>query len=140
METTLTPLYSIYNNVLFNGKTNKKTINVNELQFAFKTSGNSPTVGTLFFYKNARLIGSNFSAYNSTYSCALIDTSATSFFSTTPSNEKLIISYAVGDGNNLNQTLNDINILPGEVLTIGGSIGSGTTTIFFLSINVTEND
>ena len=93
----------------------------------------------LFLIKNATLAGTpSFSQYSAS-SCVYVDTAATTC--TFADNDQLIYAIPLGQTGSLLKDLSneDINLQPGETLTVAARTVTGTSTFTIVSLNTRED-
>jgi hypothetical protein len=97
---------------------------------------NTPVI--LYLLRNATLTGTpNFTAW-STNSSTYVDTAATA--ATVATNEQLIFSLPMGNGNNAILIFGDeIDLQPGETLTVAARAVTGTTVWTVFNLNTRED-
>ena len=138
------PFYTIQNALLFNKKMNKKSINCINLRMSSRPPTQSGAVQAntviIYIYKNSTIVGSNFAQYNSSYSVANVDSTSTSFRTSPPPNQQLITSFILVDADSFSQTLDDINIYPGETITFAYTTSTANASNIGFSLNVREDD
>lgn len=128
-------VYTIYNKLYYQNKSNQSIINILDITSAFKH--NKP--GIIYLLKNPALTGNpNFSDYDSSESCAMIDTSAAN--ATISNNRQLLWTGLLGETGNIFFEFKDkITLQPGEWLTIAVATLSGTAADVMVSINTIED-
>ena len=137
--TTIQPVGTIRNDLVFNDKPNQSTIQILDLNFTSRSSNNTYT--TLYVFKNITLTGTPVYSEYSTFGCSDIDTSATglTFANDETDNHKLVWSASIMELGTIHEQFPDEIILqPGETLTfaVATSSGTGFATV---SINTRED-
>jgi hypothetical protein len=135
---TWQPLFTILNSRRFGGRTNQSVINVLSLGYACKL--NTAGAGEFILVKNGTLSGSGapfFSRYDDT-SCTLFDTSSASV--TFSENKQVIFSTPVSENTQGNFAFTEeIDLQPGESLTVACRLSAGTATYANATINTRED-
>lgn len=127
-------LFTIRNLRYFGGRANQSVINLLSLSGAME--GNSPA--TIYILRSAALVGNpSFSQYSSN-SCSSVDISATTC--TISSNDQIIFSCQVGKNGNFSTDFHDdLNLQPGEQITIAAKSTFGTPSYVSASLNTRED-
>lgn len=131
---TYRALYTIRNARYFGGRANQSVINLLSISGAME--GNSPA--TIYILRSATLVGNpNFSQY-STNSCSYVDTSSTTC--TIASNDQIIFSCQIGKNGSFDHSFtDDLNMQPGEQITIAARSTFGTPSYVSASLNTRED-
>lgn len=136
VPTTVLPLFTIYNSLVFGGIANQSVTYILNISAAIKHT--QPVV--VYMIKNPALTGNpNFAQY-SPESCTYLDTSATGV---TFSNNQLIWSgHLSTDGNfmfDFRSALEEIDVQPGEYITVAAVSLSASAAFVNVSINTRED-
>ena len=137
VSTTLyTSIFTIMNSKRFVNRTNQSVSNI--LSFAWSCKLSASATGEFFIIKGGALSGNPvFSNYDPT-SCILFDTASTSVAFT--DNSQLIFSVPVGETNNgIHIFSEEINLQPGEWITVAMKLTSGTSTVSNATLNTKED-
>jgi len=126
-------LFTIKNAYYYKGVANQSVINLLNIRAACKH--NNPV--TIYMIKNATLVGTpSFSSY-ATNSCSLYDSSASTC--TFTDNDQLIWSGGLGETGNLGAILENINLQPGDSVTLAARTVFGTANYVTISLNTRED-
>lgn len=136
--TNIVPVLTIYNSLYFNSLVNWTVVNL--LSTSCSLSSNNPAI--LYLIKNGTLGGNpNFTQYSSS-SCIWYDISATTV--TYPKNELLIWTGCLSNANgqmiyNFDSMYENLQLQPGEYVTLGLISLHGNATYASASLNVRED-
>lgn len=136
VTTSLQALYTIKNRYVFKNKSNQCVVNVLGISAAVKLANN---LTTIYIIKNGILVGNpNFQNYSAN-SCTSYDKQATSV--TYTDNESLLFSFSLGetDSKEINLRDYDIDLQPGESITIAAKTSGGTASFLTISLNTRED-
>jgi hypothetical protein len=138
VSTTLyTALYTILNSQRYKNRVNQSVINMINGSLSTKLSSNA--YGEFYLIKNGTLVGNpTFNNYSSD-SVALFDTGSTSV--TFTDNKQILATYPFGETTNEIIDLEplEIDLQPGEYLTVACKLGNGSATYANLSLNTRED-
>jgi len=127
-------LQTVKNSLLYNSRVNQSVVRIISVSGAIKHI--SPVV--LYLIRNASLDGApDFTAHANT-SCTSTDTTATTC--TFSDNSQLIWSAVLGDTGNIDVLFSDeINLQPGESITLAAKSSSGSPSYVNITINTRED-
>lgn len=132
------PLFTIANSRRYGGRANQSVVNV--LSFGFACKLNTAGAGEFLLIKNGTLSGSGapfFARYDDA-SCTLFDTSSASV--TYRENSQVLFSLPVSENTQGTFTFTeDLDIQPGESLTVACRLSAGSSTYANATINTRED-
>ena len=114
--TAFVPILTFRNGFVFNGRANQSVIHLLDVNGAAQGNANAST--KFYVVRNAELTGPvNFTSWAST-SCGFWDVAATGM--TTPPNENIVFTRAIGQTNDFGYAFSDreITLQPGETMTL----------------------
>ena len=128
-------LITIRNDYEFNGRPNQSVINI----VSFGGCHDDATPVEIFLIRNATLVGTPNFSQNTSHSPVYVDTSATTL--TFSDNDQVVYRLPVGQTGSIlmDLTNEDINLQPGDTLSVAARTVTGTATYVLVSLNTRED-